>query len=40
MDYCLERAFLEIACEEMGTSRDELKKTTPCGLRAREDDRG
>ena len=26
MDYCLERAFLEIACEEMGTSRDELKK--------------
>jgi transposase-like protein len=26
MDYCLERAFLEIACEEMGTSREELKK--------------
>jgi transposase-like protein len=26
MDYCLERAFLEIACEQMGTSRDELKK--------------
>ena len=27
MDYCLERAFLEIACEEMGTSREDLKKT-------------
>jgi transposase-like protein len=40
MDYCLERAFLEIACEQMGTSRDELKKTAPCGLRTREDDRG
>jgi hypothetical protein len=26
MDYCLERAFLEITCEQMGTSRDELKK--------------
>jgi transposase-like protein len=26
MDYCLERAFLEIACEKMGTTRDELKK--------------
>jgi transposase-like protein len=26
MDYYLERAFLEIACEEMGTSREELKK--------------
>jgi len=26
MDYCLERAFLEIACENMGTTRDELKK--------------
>jgi hypothetical protein len=26
MDYCLERAFLEIACEKMGTSREELKK--------------
>jgi transposase-like protein len=26
MDYCLERAFLEIACEEMGTSREDLKK--------------
>jgi hypothetical protein len=25
-DYCLERAFLEIACEKMGTSREELKK--------------
>jgi transposase-like protein len=26
MDYCLERAYLEIACEQMGSSRDELKK--------------
>ena len=26
MDYCLERAFLEIACEQMGTSREALKK--------------
>jgi len=26
MDYCLERAFLEIACEQIGTSREELKK--------------
>ena len=26
MDYCLERAFLEIACEKIGTSREELKK--------------
>ena len=29
MDYCLERAFLEIACEQMGTGREDLKKTTP-----------
>jgi len=26
LDYCLERAFLEIACEEMGTDRDAFKK--------------
>ena len=32
MDYCLERAFLEIACEEMGTSREELKKNNAIGL--------
>jgi transposase-like protein len=32
MDYCLERAFLEIACEEMGTSREELKKNTAMRL--------
>ena len=36
MDYCLERAFLEIACEQMGTNQ---KKTTPYGLRTCEDDR-
>jgi transposase-like protein len=39
-DYCLKRAFLETACGQMGTSREELKKTTPCGLRTLEDDRG
>jgi len=32
MDYCLERAFLEIACEEMGTGRDELKKNNAMRL--------
>jgi transposase-like protein len=32
MDYCLERAFLEIACEHMGTSRDELKKNNAIRL--------
>ena len=32
MDYCLERAFLEIACEEMGTSREELKKNNAIKL--------
>ena len=33
MDFCLERAFLEIACEQMGTCREELKKQrhTACG---------
>ena len=32
MDYCLERAFLEIACGEMGTSREELKKNNAIRL--------
>jgi len=32
VDYCLERAFLEIACEQMGTSRDELKKNNAMRL--------
>jgi len=32
MDYCLERAFLEIACEQMGTNRDELKKNNAMRL--------
>jgi transposase-like protein len=32
MDYCLERAFLEIACEEMGTSREALKKNNAIRL--------
>ncbi|MDR0473536.1 MAG: transposase [Treponema sp.] len=31
MDYCLERAFLEIACGQMGTSRDEMNLPTPRG---------
>jgi transposase-like protein len=26
MDYCLESAFLDIACERLGTSTEELKK--------------
>ncbi len=26
MDYCLERAFLEIACKKIGTTREDLKK--------------
>jgi transposase-like protein len=32
MDYCLERAFLETACGQMGTSRDELKKNNAIRL--------
>jgi transposase-like protein len=28
MDYCLESAFLDIACQLMGTSVEELKKRT------------
>jgi transposase len=32
MDYCLERAFLEIACEQMGTSREDLKKNNAIRL--------
>jgi hypothetical protein len=28
VDYCLESAFLEIACEKLGTSAEELKKRT------------
>ena len=32
MDYCLERAFLEIACEQMGTNRDDLKKNNAMRL--------
>jgi transposase-like protein len=28
MDYCLESAFLDIACRRMGTSVEELKKRT------------
>ena len=32
MDYCLERAFLEIACGQMGTSREDLKKNNAIRL--------
>jgi transposase-like protein len=32
MDYCLERAFLEIACQQMGTSREDLKKNNAIRL--------
>ncbi|MDR1095322.1 MAG: hypothetical protein LBL31_02925 [Spirochaetaceae bacterium] len=28
MDYCLESAFLDIACGKLGTSTEELKKRT------------
>jgi transposase-like protein len=28
MDYCLESAFLEIACERLGTTAEDLKKRT------------
>jgi hypothetical protein len=28
MDYCLESAFLDIACERLGTGTEELKKRT------------
>jgi hypothetical protein len=27
-DYCLERAFFEIACQKLGTTTEELKKRT------------
>jgi transposase-like protein len=39
MEYCLERAFLDIACERLGMSVEELKKknvTTLAGRRKRE----
>jgi transposase-like protein len=32
LDYCLERAFLEIACKQMGTSREDLKKNNAMQL--------
>jgi hypothetical protein len=40
MDYCIERTFLDIACESMGVSRDDLKKSTFCGLPKGERDGG
>ena len=32
MDWCIESAFLDIACEEMGTTAEALKKNTPLTL--------
>jgi hypothetical protein len=32
MDYCIERAFSDIACERLGVSREDLKKRTLRGL--------
>jgi hypothetical protein len=35
VDYCLESAFLEIACEKLGTSAEELKKKNAVTLAER-----
>jgi transposase-like protein len=35
MDYCLESAFLEIACEKLGTTADELKRKNGITLAGR-----
>jgi transposase-like protein len=35
MEYCLERAFLDIACEQLGTSAEELKKKNVITLAGR-----
>jgi transposase-like protein len=40
MDYCLERAFLEIACERMGTTSEELKKKNVTTLAEKRKTRG
>jgi transposase-like protein len=40
MDYCLESAFLEIACEKLGTTADELKRKNDITLAGRRKRRG
>jgi transposase-like protein len=40
MDYCLERAFLDIACEQLGTSTEDLKKKNVITLAERRKTRG
>jgi transposase-like protein len=40
MDYCLESAFLEIACEKLGTTAEDLKKKNVITLAERRKRRG
>jgi transposase-like protein len=40
MDYCLESAFLEIACGQLGVSTEELKKKNVITLAERRKTRG
>ncbi|MDR1147479.1 MAG: transposase [Spirochaetaceae bacterium] len=40
MDYCLESAFLEIACGQLGVSAEELKKNNVMTLAERRKTRG
>jgi transposase-like protein len=40
MDYCLESAFLDIACERLGTTTEELKKKNVMTLAERRKTRG
>jgi hypothetical protein len=40
MDYCLESAFLETACEKLGTTAEDLKKKNAVTLAERRKRRG
>jgi hypothetical protein len=40
MDYCLESAFLDIACERLGASTEELKKKNVMTLAGRRKGKG
>jgi transposase-like protein len=40
MDYCLESAFLDIACEQLGMSTEELKKNNVITLAGKRKTRG
>jgi hypothetical protein len=40
MDYCLESAFLDIACEQLGTTTEALKKNNAATLAGRRKRRG